>query len=316
MMADDTAAHGVWHQGELAVQSRAGVREKMATIGARVIRDYMPDQHREFFTQLPMVILGAQDMAGELWATALFGKPGFIQSPAERLLTIDAQLPSHDPLASSLYLGSSVGLLGIQLETRRRNRANGTIAQREGGRIALSVEQSFGNCAKYIRRRYPVPNEGYGDFVRESFTTLIGPVVQLIRAADTFFIASAFNDGEPGANRGVDVSHRGGEPGFIGLDDQHRLLVPDYVGNNFFNTIGNLAVDPRAGLLFLDFQRGHAVHLTARAEVVWRGDETQIWGEGDRMLRLTLVRGCIIYNASPYIWRMNESDEPACTSRF
>lgn len=315
-MTSELEGRAVWHRGELAVQSRAGVKEKMASLGPRVIRDYMPGQHREFFKRLPMIVLGAEDTTGDLWATALFGKPGFVQSPTDRTLTIEPRLPSQDPLVSSLHPGARVGLLGIQLESRRRNRANGTVAQQEGGRITLSVEQSFGNCPKYIRRRYPVPNEGYGDFVRESFTTLNGPVAQLIRAADTFFIASAFNDGEPGANRGVDVSHRGGEPGFIGIDDQHRLLVPDYVGNNFFNTIGNLAVDPRAGLLFLDFQRGHAVHLTVRAEVVWRGDETQIWGEGDRMLRLTLVRGCIIYNASPYIWRMNESDEPTCTSRF
>ncbi len=308
-MAGDTEAHGVWHRGELAVQSRAGVREKMATIGARVIRDYMLDQHREFFTQLPMVILGTQDIAGELWATALFGKPGFVQSPTDRTLTIDARLSSQDPLVSSLHPGARVGLLGIQLETRRRNRANGTIVQHEGGRITLSVEQSFGNCPKYIQRRYPVPNERYGDFVRATFTDWSEPVSHLIRGADTFFIASAFDDGAPGANRGIDVSHRGGPPGFLGFDDQSRLLVPDYVGNNFFNTLGNLVLDPRAGLLFLDFQRGHAVHLTARAEVVWRGDETQIWGEGDRMLRLTLVRGCIIYNASPYIWRMVESDD-------
>lgn len=308
-MAGELDAQSVWHRGELAVQARAGVQEKMATVGARVIRDYMPDQHREFFTQLPMIIMGAQDSVGDLWATALFGKPGFIQSPTERLLTIDARLPSDDPLASSLYPGSRVGLLGIQFDTRRRNRANGTIAQYSGERITLSVEQSFGNCPKYIQRRYPVPNERYGDFVQATFTDWSEPVPRLIHGADTFFIASAFDDGAPGANRGIDVSHRGGPPGFLGFDDQRRLLVPDYVGNNFFNTLGNLVLDPRAGLLFLDFQRGHAVHLTARAEVVWRGDEPQIWGEGDRMLRLTLVRGCIIYNALPYIWRKVESDE-------
>ncbi|WP_035567809.1 pyridoxamine 5'-phosphate oxidase family protein [Litchfieldella anticariensis] len=298
-MASDPEAHAVWHRGELAVQSRAGVQEKMATVGARVIRDYMPDQHRELFTQLPMVILGAQDVAGELWATALFGKPGFIQSPSERLLTIDARLPSHDPLASSLHPGARVGLLGIQLETKRRNRANGIVTGHQEGRVSLSVEQSFGNCPKYIQQRYPVPNERYGDFVQATFTDWSEPVSRLILGADTFFIASAFDDGTPGANRGVDVSHRGGPPGFLGFDDQHRLLVPDYRGNNFFNTLGNLVLDPRAGLLFLDFQQGHAVYLTARAEVVWQGDEPLIWGEGDRMLRLTLVRGRIIAGGAP-----------------
>lgn len=308
-MAGDLEAHSVWHRGELAVQARAGVQEKMATVGARVIRDYMPDQHREFFTQLPMIILGAEDTAGDLWATALFGKPGFIQSPTERLLTIGTRLPSHDPLASSLHPGARAGALGIQLETRRRNRANGTVTEHSGDQITLSVEQSFGNCAKYIQRRYPVPNENYGDFVRETLTTLTGPVSRLIRAADTFFIASAFNDGETEANRGVDVSHRGGEPGFIGVDDQHRLLIPDYAGNNFFNTIGNLVVDPRAGLLFLDFQQGHAVHMTATAEVVWKGDEPSIYGDGDRMLRLSLIKAQVVYNALPYIWLAMEPDQ-------
>ncbi len=288
-----------WHRGELAVRARATSNksgdngDKVTALGAFLIRDHIPDQHRQLFEQLPMLILGAEDEAGDLWATALFGEPGFIRSPTPTQLDVQYQPFPGDPLSNSLTIGSPIGLLGIQLITRRRNRANGVITTRDEQGFSVSVFQSFGNCPKYITTRPPPPTIEHQRFTCETFRQWPEEVIDMITHADTFFIASAFNDQQPSRNRGVDVSHRGGEPGFLKFDEQQRLLIPDYSGNNFFNTIGNLTLDQRIGLLFIDFDSGETLYLTGTAEVVWREDQALPFEGVERMIRVTIKKGLI-----------------------
>src|SRR6185437_4083108 len=109
-----------WHAGERAVQARVGVGvgERMERFGGRAIRDFMPDQHPDFFAQLPFLVVGSVDGEGRVWASLLAGKPGFATSPDPRRLRI-ASLPVHgDPLAGALRVGAKIGLLGIELPTR------------------------------------------------------------------------------------------------------------------------------------------------------------------------------------------------------
>lgn len=142
-----------FHAGEQAVQARLGVRERMAELGPRVIRGAIPAQHREFFPLLPFVVLGAVDTSGQPWATLLAGPEGFVQSPDDTTLRIDARPGEDDPLAASIVPGAALGLLGIELPTRRRNRANGVVTQVDQHGFTLRVQQSFGNCPKYIQQR-------------------------------------------------------------------------------------------------------------------------------------------------------------------
>jgi len=82
-----------------------------------------------------------------------------------------------------------------------------------------------------------------------------------IANADTFFIGTF----HPQA--GADASHRGGFPGFVRVTAGDQISFPDYPGNTMFNTLGNLRVNPRAGLLFVDFTTGDVLQLTGRARV-------------------------------------------------
>jgi len=287
---DRSELNTAWHPGELAARARAGGHDKVTALGPKLIRDHMPDQHRQFFEQLPMLIVGAEDAAGDLWTTALFGEPGFIRAPSPTRLNISMLPQPGDPLADNLQAGSQVGLLGIELETRRRNRCNGRVEARDQQQFSVAVSQSFGNCPRYITQRAP---RALSLSAREHFTALPQRVIEQVAGADTLFIASAFDDGEDSRNRGVDVSHRGGEPGFVLFDAQQRLLIPDYAGNNFFNTIGNLTLDPRVGLLFVDFTGGEIVHLTGEAEVVWREAEELPFEGVARMIRVTIKKGLI-----------------------
>ena len=142
-----------WHAGEKRLQEQVGVSERMEVFGQKVIRDYMPDQHRAFYQQLPFIVAGAVDQGGKPWATLLEGPAGFVSSPDPRQLLIDCRPASDDPAASGLAAGGAIGLLGIELHTRRRNRINGLIAQGASGALQVRVEQSFGNCPQYIQLR-------------------------------------------------------------------------------------------------------------------------------------------------------------------
>ncbi|WP_321790132.1 pyridoxamine 5'-phosphate oxidase family protein [Burkholderia pyrrocinia] len=296
-----------FHAGELAVQQRAGVTEAAGTAGRRGIRRFMPDQHRTFFAQLPFFVLGGVDAHGQLWATLRAGEPGFVTSPDARTLRIAASALPGDPLAGVWQPGAPLGGLGIEFDTRRRNRVNGVVRAVDGDALTIAVEQSFGNCAKYIQGRKPtfVARDGRdGDKQVEPDVSdrLNDADRALLAQADTFFVASANTSADAGAARGADVSHRGGMPGFVRVDDAHTLTTPDFSGNRFFNTLGNLQLDPRAGLLFVDFDSGDLLVVAARAEIVWDGPLVASFDGAQRVVRFHVREVRRMRAVLPFRW--------------
>ena len=297
-----------YHEGEQAMQARAGVRERAELMGQRMIRDFMPGQHRELFAELPFVLVGSMDARGQPWASMLWGRPGFVQSPDPRLLTLDALPIAGDPLADALTEGAPLGLLGIQLETRRRNRVNGRVAARHAHGFSLHVDQSFGNCPKYITARTPTFDEAHEPqpAMEVEGARLSPAAVACIEASDTCFIASASGPrASDDPREGVDVSHRGGKPGFVRVHDEDGptvLTMPEFAGNNAFNTLGNLARYPRAGLLFPDFASGRVLSLTGSTEIVWEGHEVSRFRGALRLVRFRVARGLLLEDALPFTW--------------
>jgi uncharacterized protein len=296
-----------FHAGEQALQARAGVRERIERAGRTIIRDFMPDQHREFFAAQPLVFVGSLDARGRPWASMLTGDPGFMASPDARTLRVNA-LPVHgDPLASNLAAGAPLGLLGIELESRRRNRANGTVTRLYEAGFELRVEQSFGNCPQYIQARSLLSRvSAASPTVRSESQALSERAQALVRRADTFFIATAAPAAGAGNPvEGVDVSHRGGKPGFVraGLEAGRSVLTaPDFRGNFLFNTFGNLLLNPRAALLFVDFDSGNLLSLTGEAEVLWDAPELAAFAGAQRLLRFRVEAGRWLERASPLRW--------------
>lgn len=291
-----------FHAGELRVQQRAGVRDDFAQRAGAVIRDRMPDQHRQFFSELPFFLLGALDDAGQPWATVLAGEPGFIAAPDARTLRITGGLLPGDPLQGQLLPGRHVGGLGLVPATRRRNRVNGIIEAADGEVLDIHVLQSFGNCPQYIQQR-----SHRLEAPRTPPLVLRSPGLStqdraLVERADTFFIASANLDAGAGAARGVDVSHRGGRPGFVHAGADDTLLAPDFMGNFFFNTPGNLVEYPRAGLLFVDVDQGDLLHLAVEAEIVWEGPLVAAFEGAERLLRFRVREVVRNVGALPLRW--------------
>ncbi len=271
-----------WHPGEIALQERVGVRQRMAEVGPRVIRSFMPDQHRASYQQLPFLVLGSVDTTGAAWATILEGAPGFVSAPTPTRLDIAASLPAGDPAGAGLADGAAVGLLGIELHTRRRNRVNGEVELTPQG-LRMTVDQSFGNCPRYIQLRDLQPNQAPDKTpapAAECLEALDEAARQLIEGADTFFVASY---AEQEGRRRVDVSHRGGKPGFVRVDAEGVLTIPDFNGNLFFNTLGNILANGQAGLLFIDGGRGDLLQLSGLAEVLFDSPEIAAFEGAERL---------------------------------
>ena len=299
-----------FHAGELAVQAHVGVRERMAEMGARMIRDAMPDQHRELFEKLPMMLVGSLDERRRPWASVLPGQPGFVRAIDAQHLQVVAQPLAGDPLASNLWPGAPLGMLGIEPQTRRRNRVNGTVKQRDAQGFMLQVDQSFGNCPQYIQARTPSWVETAPGAPGPAAPTglLNEAMLDLVRRSDTLFVASAAARarGDAGAD-GVDVSHRGGKPGFVRADIDTAgglavLTIPDFRGNFMFNTLGNIAANPVAGLLFFDPATGDVLQVTGSADIVWDGPDVQAFAGAQRLLRVHIDEARWLAGALPLRW--------------
>jgi hypothetical protein len=276
---------------EQAAQALAGYR-----MGRAPVRPVLPEQHRDFFRLLPYIFTATPDAQGWPMASVLTGSPGFVASPDPTTLRIDALPPEGDPAAPGFAAGNDIGLLGIDLSTRRRNRANGRIVTRDEG-LTVRIAQSFGNCPQYIQTRKVVGRDRKAGPV-ETLAGLDEAARDLIESADTFFVASR-GRAELGTEGGFDMSHRGGRPGFVGVHGD-TLVIPDFRGNRFFNTLGNLLGDPRAGLLFVNFGTGEMLQLQGTVTIDWHTGE--IGPEGtERLWRVRITQAWRTRSAFPYL---------------
>jgi uncharacterized protein len=295
-----------WHAGELAMQKHAGVADEMAGVAKLVIRKYMLDQHREFFGQLPFVLAASVSEDGDVWGTMIAGSRGFIQTPNALTMAIESALHPSDPTLAGIRAGQSIGLLGIDLMTRRRNRMNGVVQSKDAERLTVSVVQSFGNCPRYIQQRVvtsPQEHSGTGAAVIVSSERLDDAARNMIGNADTCFVASYADINE---GRFVDISHRGGNQGFVRVDGDDQLTIPDFPGNSFFNTLGNILVTRKAGLLFVDFSNGDVLQLTGDAEVLLDAPPTNAFERVGLFWRLKIKRMVRREGAVPLRWIESE----------
>jgi len=255
-----------FHADERELQERMGVREQARQRGAVLIRPFMPDQHQRFFESLSLAFVATLDRAGDPHADALVGRPGMLRAVTPTLLVVRDMRREH--ALHSLRPGTPLGLLGIDFANGRRNRANGTVERHDGDGLALRVTHSFGNCSRHVHVRRPDP-------VVAMATPALDPHT-LVETAATFFIASRSAELEPSCGGGVDISHRGGAPGFVRWADGDTLVFDDVAGNNFFTTLGNIVSDPRVSLLFIDFDSGRQLRITGDATLVAPAAATQV----------------------------------------
>ena len=288
----------VYHPGELSVQERAGVREMAARIG-RSIGTTIPPAAWNFLRSQPLVVVGSVDARQRVWASLLTGAPGFLHAVDEHTVRINARPATGDPLGSNLAANRKVGMIAIEFATRRRMRLNGRAEVGADGAITINAQQVYSNCPKYIqaRRWRGRTSESDATPVVQRQSTLTQAQQRWIREADTFFIASHHLEG------GTDASHRGGRPGFVRVLNDHRLAWPDYFGNTMFQTLGNITVNPQAGLLFIDFKSGRTLQLTGRARILWDREHIAEFAGAERLVEFEVDEAVEIAGANSLEWR-------------
>ncbi len=278
-----------FHPGEQALQTLAGVRERSERMGQRMVRDALPRQHQDFYAALPWLVVGSLDSADRPWASVLTGAPGFLHALGDRALRVDA-LPAPG-LPLWLEAGAPVGLLGLELATRRRNRLNGKVTALDARGFTVAVGQCFGNCPQYIQAREVLARApGPAGPAVEEPALLSSGARAWVQGADTFFIASAAPGARgPDPREGVDVSHRGGREGFVRVTEEAGASVltwRELPGNFAFNTLGNLHASPRAGLAFVDFSSGDLLCLTGEARLLWGREDVGVALRVEQAVRL------------------------------
>lgn len=284
-----------YHAGSRALQDLVGVRDRADHVGRSLGQDIKPVA-AAFLELQPLLIVGAAaPETGRVWASALAGAPGFVRATGPRQMSVITNTNDGltDPLATALKApGTHIGTIALDPRTRRRMRLNGRLRPTNRG-FAVTADQVFSNCPKYIQRR-----ESYETLTDRTpgtprpLSELGHQAVEFIQSADTFFLATV----HPG---GADVSHRGGNPGFVQVVSPRELTWPDYAGNAMFLTLGNLRTDPRAGLLFLDWTTGTVLQLTGEAH-------TEFTADGERTVRFTVEEAVETPAALPLRWSAPE----------
>jgi len=293
-----------FHPGELTVQARAGVQDLAGRIG-RGIHSRISPAAQDFLHDQRMAVVSSIDANGQVWVSLLSGAAGFIHVVDEQTVWLDAAPQPGDPLEDNMRTGVDIGMLVINPATRRRIRVNGTVELPPQGGIHVHTEQVYGNCPKYIqvRQLHEETVDGHKTHAGQNAqrgSLLTEEQQRWIMQADTFFVGSFHPEG------GADASHRGGNPGFVQVINGSTLLWPDYAGNNMFQTLGNIAANPHAGLLFVDFERGGTLQLTGKAQIIWEEERRAKFTGAERLIEFHIDQVIEIANTSPLRWQLIE----------
>lgn len=297
-----------YHAGEQELQDRLGRKEAQSQMARRIHMPYVPSEFSHLLSTLPVIFAGSVDARGNPWASALFGAPGFATTPSDKHFQLAGQRTHGDPFWDNAQVGAPVGFVGIDFSKRQRIRLNGVVENNDNV-LDIGVVQAYGNCPRYIHKRNQTavrsaPNQQ--SIEREVFSEITLEVAELISSADTFFVASYNDRDDPCDTGGTDVNHRGGNPGFVKVDG-NSLTVPEFNGNFAFNTLGNFLINPKAGLLFINFDTGDLVQLTGRVTLMWdlEGDAKAFKG-AERAWRFELDFGHILRGVSARSWQALE----------
>ena len=282
------------HLGETSVQEHAGVLA--ADHGSAGVGSTIPPIAQEFLAAQPFVVI-AGEQHDDIWTTVLTGEPGFVRASDDHTVYVDADLPAVDPLEPAFRPAADIGMIAIDPGSRRRMRING-LAQRQDSGLVVHTTQVYSNCPKYIQTRTLMSSRGSPSAPTVQRSTSLTPEQQAwITSADTFFIGT----GAPGL--GLDASHRGGNPGFISISG-NVITWPDYIGNSMYMTLGNLELNDRAGLLFIDWERGNTLHLSGSAVVDWSPARAEARAGAQRMVDFTFKEVVQVDNRVPLRWQL------------
>ncbi|EEA28413.1 hypothetical protein TMatcc_003255 [Talaromyces marneffei ATCC 18224] len=286
------------------------------------------NQYGQFMVpRAPLIGLGALDDDGRPWSTVWGGETGFSSVIDTDIVGMRAVVDRlHDPVVNSLFgdakgtngstirtngQGKMISGVTIDLENRKRVKLYGKVimgtledpedegnlgleGKRGHAQLVVKIEESLGNCPKYLHKKHIIPAIPQPKLISAS-SQLSPQAIELINKADCFFISSYHQ------NTDMDTNYRGGPSGFVRIISNQPegavLVYPEYSGNRLYQSLGNLMMNHRAGLIFPDFERGDAVYMTAETEILINDDADAILPRSNLAVKMTNVEARYVEKA-------------------
>ena len=210
--------------------------------------------------------------------------------------------------------------LTIDLETRKRTKLFGrmvagalTLREDEATdsrqsiaevQLVLKIEQSLGNCPKYLNKKHIEPAVSAPELISDS-PQLPQRALDLLAKADLFFLSSSNHDLD------MDTNHRGGPAGFVRVISNEPsgavLCYPEYSGNRLYQTLGNLQVNPALGLCVPDFETGDMLYLTGSTQILIGPEASAILPRSNLAVKITTTAARFLTTALPFRGTTGES---------
>jgi ferredoxin-NADP reductase len=302
-----------FHDGEVAMHQTLKVpqRENPTASG-------LPTSYVWRVMESALLAVGTLDDQGRPWTTLWGGQRGFGGAVSQDVLGFNTAVDAeYDPVLEAFWEGTDrqgsdvvqpnqgqgkeMSALAFDLQTRDRVKLAGKMvagARTGTGRVqvAMHVTESLGNCPKYINKKDIVPQMPEPELVSDSLP-LPPAALELIERADMFFLSST---------NGItmDTNIRGGARGFVRVikntEDGVELIYPEFSGNRLYQSLGNLKVDPRIGIVIPDIERSDALYLTGSASILVGEEASSILARSKLALKIKVTAARFVKRSLPF----------------
>ncbi|USP79502.1 hypothetical protein yc1106_06776 [Curvularia clavata] len=274
------------------------------------------------FQRAPLLAFGALDTQHRPWVTLWGGSPGFSESLGHGMIgtrsLVDAE---YDPVVQALTADGKgfekhenredaklVAGLAIDLMTRKRVKTAGRLVgcqvqkvvaegEEDGEpgsliQVVTNIEQSLGNCPKYLNQYEIRPARVNAKLVAEG-ASLSDEGRDIISQSDMFFLSTSAEDD-------MDVNHRGGPPGFVRIISPTEIVYPEYSGNRLYQSLGNMQINPKIGITFPNYETGDVLYITGSTEILVDKDAAALLPGSNLAVKITIDQARYVASGLPF----------------
>ncbi|UQC73560.1 oxidoreductase FAD-binding domain-containing protein [Colletotrichum lupini] len=172
--------------------------------------------------------------------------------------------------------------------------------------IAVHVEESLGNCPKYLNKKDVIPRASLVKGRVERELPLSEEAVKVVRGADMLFLTSGHEEGgdDGGSGSSMDTNHRGGSRGFVRVarNDEGgvEIVYPEFSGNRLYQTLGNLKLNPLVGIAIPDFETSDVLYLTGSASILVGQDAAAYLPRTKLAVKITVSAAVFVQSGLPF----------------
>jgi len=250
----------IFHEGEYHIQKVMSVA-KSANALSSMIKDTIPEIASYFLEDLKFCVLAISTKNDDIFTSVVYDNNSFIKTIDHNSFSINLKNKSYIPEIFFKETMLNIGMIGLDFLNAKRIRINGK-AHIKNNEIIVFIDEIYSNCPKYIKKRNLLKDLKLLDksnVINE--LELNQNLINIISNSDTFFLASGHTE------KGLDVSYKGGEKGFVKVISSKKLYFDDLPGNNLYNTLGNIYTNPYINMFFIDFEKNDTYNIIAKASI-------------------------------------------------